>query len=127
LANIRVADERIGDIKAQIAALNAGARRLTALLDRYGVELVDAAIAELELRSERIMRAHIDSIPDGTYSASPYLDSDGIVNEPLEIAVDITVQGTDISFDLSRSSAPCAGPLNSVWATTLSSVFLAMK
>ncbi|MBO9356732.1 methylhydantoinase [Bordetella petrii] len=127
LANIRVADERIGDIKAQIAALNAGARRLTALLDRYGVELVDAAIAELEVRSERIMRAHIDSIPDGTYSASAYLDSDGIVNEPLEIAVDITVKGTDIAFDLSRSSAPCAGPLNSVWATTLSSVFLAMK
>lgn len=127
LANIRVADERIGDIKAQIAALEAGARRLTALLDRYGEELVDAAIIELEVRAERIMRSHIKTIPDGTYSATAYMDSDGIVNEPLEIAIDICVKGAEISFDLSRSSAPCAGPLNSVWATTLSSVYLAMK
>ncbi len=127
LANIRVADERIGDIKAQIAALTAGAKRLTALLDRYGQETVEAAIQELEVRSERIMRAHIASIPDGSYSATAYMDSDGIVNEALEVCMDITVSGSDIYFDLSRSSAPCAGPLNSVWATTLSSVYLAMK
>lgn len=127
LANIRVSEERIGDIKAQIAALSAGAKRLTALLDRYGQDTVDAAIVELEQRAERIMRAHIDSIPDGTYTATAYMDSDGIVNEPLEINIDIVVSGSDIHFDLSRSSAPCAGPLNSVWATTLSSVYLAMK
>lgn len=127
LANIRVSEERIGDIKAQIAALTAGAKRLTALLDRYGQNTVEAAIQEIEIRSERIMRAHVESIPDGSYSATAYLDSDGIVNEPLEVCVDIVVKGSDIHFDLSRSSAPCAGPLNSVWATTLSSVYLAMK
>ncbi len=127
LANIRVAEERIGDIKAQIAALHAGARRLTMLLDRYGQETVEAAIVELERRAERMMRAHIDAIPDGTYSATAYMDSDGIVNEPLEIKVDIRVLGSDMHFDLSRSSPPCAGPLNSVWASTLSSVYLAMK
>ena len=30
--------------------------------------------------SERLMRAHIDSIPDGTYSATAIVDSDGIVD-----------------------------------------------
>ncbi len=127
LANIRVSEERIGDIKAQIAALSTGAKRLTALLDRYGRETVEAAIAELETRSERMMRAQIAEIPDGRYAATAHLDSDGVVNAPLEISVDITVDGSDISFDFSRSSAPCAGPMNSVWATTLSSVYMAMK
>ncbi len=127
LANIRVAEERIGDIKAQIAALTAGARRLTALLDRYGQDVVEAAIAELERRSERMMRAHIDTIPDGTYEASAFMDSDGVVNEPLEIAVSVKVDGSDIEFDFSRSSPPCQGPLNSVWATTLSAVYVALK
>jgi len=127
LANIRVSEERIGDIKAQIAALSAGTRRLTALLDRYGVDTVNAAIAELEVRAERIMRAHISAIPDGVYTATAYMDSDGIVNEPLEVNVEVTVSGSDIRFDFSKSSAPCAGPLNSVWATTLSSVYLGMK
>jgi N-methylhydantoinase B len=127
LANVRVAEERIGDIKAQIGALTTGARRLTLLLDRYGREIVDEAIAELRCRSERLMRAQIDSIPDGRYDSVAYLDSDGVVNKPLEICLTVTVKGTNIEFDFSDSSPPCAGPLNSVWATTLSSVYIAMK
>ncbi|MZR30044.1 methylhydantoinase [Sneathiella sp. DP05] len=127
LANIRVSEERIGDIKAQIAALDAGARRLTGLIDRYGQETVESAIAELEDRSEQMMRAHIDTIPDGTYCGTAYMDSDGVVNEPLEINVEIAVNGSDIAFDLSKSSPPCMGPMNSVWATTLSSIYVAIK
>src|SRR5215472_12699771 len=127
LANVRVAEERIGDIKAQIGALTTGARRLTLLLDRYGRETVDEAIAELRRRSERLMRAQIDSIPDGRYDSVAYLDSDGVVNEPLEIHLAVAVKGSNIEFDFSGSSPPCAGPLNSVWATTLSSIYIGMK
>jgi N-methylhydantoinase B len=127
LNNIRVAEERIGDIRAQLGALSVGERRLTQLLDRYGVETVDAAITELKAGSERLMRAHIDSIPDGTYSATAIVDSDGIVDRPLEVVLDMTVSGSDIHFDLSRSSPPCRGPMNSVWATTQSAVYVAMK
>ena len=52
LANIRVPEERIGDIKAQVAALTVGEKRLTALLDRYGAATVTACIAELRRRSD---------------------------------------------------------------------------
>ena len=127
LANIRVSEERIGDIKAQIAALNTGAKRLEELIERYGVATVEEAILELEKRSEQMMAAHIESVPNGTYSATAYMDSDGVVNEPLEICVDAIVKDRTVEFDFSRSSAPCRGPLNSVWATTLSSTYLAMK
>src|SRR6185436_21060913 len=74
-----------------------------------------------------LMRAHIDSIPDGTYSATAIVDSDGIVDRPLEVVLHMTVSGSDIHFDLSRSSPPCRGPMNSVWATTQSAVYVAMK
>lgn len=127
LSNIRVAEERIGDIRAQIAALNSGARRLAALLDRYGADVVEAAIAELETRSARLMRNHIETIPDGCYASTAYLDSDGVVNEPLEINLEVTVEGQHISFDFSKSSPPCQGPLNSVWASTLSAVYVGLK
>src|SRR5512147_2021570 len=53
LSNIRIADQRIGDIKAQAAALAIGERRLAALLDRYGAETVEEAIAELRVRAAR--------------------------------------------------------------------------
>jgi N-methylhydantoinase B len=127
LNNIRVPEERIGDIKAQVGALTVGERRLTALLDRYGADVVEAAIAELKARSEQQMRAYIESVPDGTYSFSSFIDSDGIVDEPLEIALDLTVRGSEVHFDFSRSSPPCKGPLNGVWASTQSAVYVAMK
>ena len=127
LNNIRVPDERVGDMRAQIGALRTGEKRLTALLDRYGADTVEAAIIELDKRSEVQMRACIETIPDGQYSFTASLDSDGVVDRPLDVVLDATVSGGGIRFDFSRSSLPCKGPLNSVWATTQSSVYVAMK
>ena len=105
-----------------------GARRLTELLDRFGADTVDAAIDELRRRSERQMRANIAEIPDGTYSFSSDLDGDGVVaDQPLTIQLEMTVRGSDIDFDLSKSSPPCRGPLNAVWAITRTAIYVAIK
>ena len=127
LSNIRIADQRIGDIEAQAAALAVGERRLTALIDRYGRDTVQAGIEELGTRAEQQMRARIATIPDGRYHGRAWVDSDGVVDEPLTVDVRIEKTGTDLFFDLSGSSPPCAGPMNSVIATTRSSIYLAMK
>ena len=127
LANIRVPEERIGDIKAQVAALTVGEKRLTALLDRYGEATVTACIAELRRRSDLMMRAHIAKIPDGAYSGEAFVDSDGVDPDPLRISLRLRKDGTDLHFDFSESSGPCRGPLNSVIATTKAAVYLAIK
>jgi len=127
LSNIRVADQRIGDIKAQEAALKVGERRLAELLARYGRATIDAAIAEIRARAAQRMRAEIAAIPDGTYRAESFVDSDGIVNEPLRIALTLTKHGHQMRFDFAGSSPPCRGPMNSVVATTYSAVYLAVR
>ena len=137
LSNIRIADQRIGDIKAQAAALSSGEKRLTALLDRYGAGTVDAGIAELKLRAAAQMRAKIATIPDGVYEGEAFVDSDGVVDQPLRIAMKVTKSGgagagqhhtgAQLTFDMSGSSPPCRGPMNSVIATTISSIYLAVK
>ena len=126
-SNIRIADQRIGDIKAQIAALKVGARQLTALLDRYGADTVKSAIHEWRGRAAQQMRAKIAQIPDATYRGEAWVDSDGVVDKPLRIAVSIEKKDGDLYFDFEGSSPPCRGPMNSVIATTRSSVYLAMK
>ena len=126
-SNIRIADQRIGDIKAQAAALMVGQDRLSAILDRYGDDTVVAAIAELRRRAALQMRAHISDIADGVYRSEAFVDSDGVVNEPLTIALAVEKEGDTLTFDFAGSSPPCAGPMNSVLATTLSSVYLAMR
>lgn len=127
LSNIRIADQRIGDIKAQAAALAVGEKRFEELLDRYGAETVRKAIAELRERAATQMRACISEIPDGDYHGVAYVDSDGVVNEPLKIDMKIKCEGTELYFDMSESSPPCLGPMNSVIATTRSSIYLAIK
>ncbi len=126
-SNIRVAEQRIGDVKAQHAALMVGETQLDALLDRYGDDTVRDAIGELRVRAAAQMRAHIAEIPDGIYKSLAYVDSDGIVNEPLEIRLAITKSDDELTFDFAGSSPPCLGPMNSVLATTMSSVYLAIR
>ncbi|WP_295807947.1 hydantoinase B/oxoprolinase family protein [uncultured Nitratireductor sp.] len=126
-SNIRVADQRIGDIRAQGAALEVGAERLAQVLDRYGDETVRQAIAELRRRAATQMRALIAPIPDGVYRGEAFVDSDGVVDAPLTIALAIEKKGDTLTFDFEGSSPPCMGPMNSVLATTLSSVYLAMR
>ncbi len=126
-SNIRVADQRIGDVKAQAAALQVGEDRLNALLDRYGDDLVRAAIGELRTRAETQMRRLIDEVPDGVYRSVAWVDSDGVVNEPLAIRLTVEKRPGHLTFDFSETAPPCMGPMNSVRATTLSSVYLAMR
>ena len=126
-SNMRIAEQRIGDIRAQAAALKVGERRLTELMDRYGRDVVAEAAAEIRRRAAQLMRAHIAAIPDGVYRSEAFVDSDGVVNEPLKIALAVTKAGETLTFDFAGSSPPCRGPMNSVVATTYSAVYLAMR
>lgn len=125
--NVRVPDERQGDLIAQVASLNLGAERLTRLLDRYGRKTVFEAIAEMKKRSEQLMRSHIQTIPDGTYIFEDYIDSDGVEWKPLTLHLAMTVEGDAVHLDFSQSSPPCRGPLNSVLSTTMAGVYIAFK
>ena len=89
-SNIRVADSRIGDVRAQASALLVGAERLTALLDRYGDATVAEAIAEIRVRARVQMQAMIALIPRGIYRGEAFIDSDGVVDAPLTIALAVT-------------------------------------
>src|SRR3546814_4844697 len=99
LANCRVPEERVGDLKAQLGALAVGERRLCALLDRYGDDVVDQAIEELRDRSEREMRAVISDLPDGHYSGEAIMESDGVILEQLKVVLEMNISGTKIHFD----------------------------
>ncbi|MCR9256235.1 MAG: hydantoinase B/oxoprolinase family protein [Alphaproteobacteria bacterium] len=126
-ANSRLPGSLYGDLNGQINALDLGARRMTALLDEYGDGTVADALSELRVRAARLMAANIADLPDGTYSAEDYLDNDGIKDEPLKIALDLTVEGDRMVLDFSRTSPACAGPVNIALSTAVASVYVAIK
>lgn len=126
-SNIRVSEQRIGDVKAQASALLVGAERLAGLMDRYGDDAVVEAIARMRQLAARQMRAMLADFPETPVVATAIVDSDGVVNQPLTIALSVRRQGADVVFDFAGSSPPCMGPMNSVRATTLSAVYLAVR
>lgn len=127
LLNMRVSEDRYGDLAAQINALDLGCKRLEDLFTLYGQEGLFRNIDELKARSERLMRQHIEAVPDGTYHFTDYLDSDGVDEGRLTVDLELTVRGSEISFDLSGSSPACRGPFNMPLACTISGLMIGIK
>jgi N-methylhydantoinase B len=126
-ANSRVPTSNWGDLNGQLNALDLGERRLEALLDEYGAGTIAAAFEAFSQRAEALMRAAIRALPDGTYRFEDVLDNDGIVDEPLTIGLDLTVEGDTMVLDFSRSSPPAQGPVNISYATSVAACYVALK
>jgi N-methylhydantoinase B len=126
-ANSRLPLSLYGDLNGQINALELGEKRIHALIDEYSDTTVADCLAELKDRAAQMMRAQIDSLPTGTVSAEDFLDNDGIVDEPLKIALDLTIDGDRMVMDFSRSSPACAGPVNISRSTTIAACYVALK
>ncbi len=126
-ANARVPASNYGDLQGQLGALDLGERRLAGLLDEYGAEVIAAAFDALADRAEALMRTAIAALPDGTYAFEDVLDNDGITPDRLTVALDLTIAGEEMVMDFSRSSPPCAGPVNISSATTIAACYVALK
>jgi len=126
-ANSRLPGSSYGDLMGQINSLDLGVRRMDDLLDEYGRDTVRAVFSELKERSARQMRSLIGDLADGTYSTEEFLDNDGIEDEPLKIALDLTIDGGTLKFDFSRSADACAGPINISESTTIAATYVALK
>jgi len=127
LANVRGAEEREGDILAQMAATRSADERLQDLFRARGAATVQAAIADVHDQSEARMRAAIRDIPDGVYRGEDFMDNDGVVDERAAIRVTVTIRDDEATFDFSESDDAFLGPLNSTPFSTGASVFYAMK
>ena len=138
LNNVRTPEEREGDLGAQIAACHTGAERLREVCSRYGVERATGAAKDLLNYSEELMRAFLQRVPAGIYRAEDFLDSDGIADRPIKIAVTVTVGRKQrsggsgrpramVTVDFSGSNPQVEGSVNAVEAITFSACFYVFR
>jgi len=127
LTNIRTPVEREGDFAAQIMANRIGQKRLEELVAKYDLATVERYAENLNDYSERFMRAAIAAIPDGSYTFSDQLDSDGISETPVTIDCLLNISGDDARIDFSASDPQVAGSVNAVHAITLSAVLYVFR
>src|SRR3977135_1342 len=94
--NVRIPNRAMGDLRAQVTAVETGERRFLQLIERYGRDAVQGAIAAIMDHAEAAARARTLTIPDGTYEAESFMDDDGVdIGKRVPIRVRVVVAGDE--------------------------------
>jgi|AntRauMinimDraft_4_1070384.scaffolds.fasta_scaffold00988_4 N-methylhydantoinase B len=125
--NSRMPNAVVGDLKAQVASIRIGRQRLQELHEEHGTETVEAAVDRILDHGENQAREALRELPDGTWTAEDYIDDDGINDELVKMAVEVTIDGDDFSVDFSASSDQVEGPVNVPIGMTQTTSKLALK
>jgi N-methylhydantoinase B len=125
--NSRSAGDREGDLRAQLASLEVGSRRLTALVDTYGADEVERSVRELTDYSERRFRNRLRSLPHGVYEAEDFLDADAILPEPVPLRVRIESSPDKLKLDFSESGDQVPAARNVPRNALLATVYAVVK
>ncbi|MYA47798.1 MAG: hypothetical protein F4214_00310 [Candidatus Dadabacteria bacterium] len=115
-------EEREGDLRAQIASLDTGEKRMRELLEKYSLLKINNAASGLLDYGERLMRNAIEKIPDGDYVFTDYIEDDGAGTRDIPIKARINVIGDTAVVDFRGSSKKVRGCLNAPLSVTTSAV-----
>ena len=125
--NVRLPRVVMGDISAQVAAATVGRDRLQALFEEYGAATDDYLNGLLDY-AERLTRARIAEIPDGTWRFTDYMDNDDIaLDRRVPITATVRVEGEAVTVDFTGTSPQVAGPINAPWSGGAGSAYFAVR
>ena len=117
-----------GDLRAQLAACHMAEVGLLKLLDEQGLGLALEHMEEIIKYTERLTRAAIRELPDGTYDFEDWLDDDGIdLGKPVVLRVSMHKEGDQLHVDWTGSAAQVKGALNCTLSFTKAAVYTAVK
>lgn len=123
-ANIRF-DIVAADMRAQIGSCVVGERGILKLLEKYGLEVFESHKEYLFDSTEKMMRAEIRTIPNGTYRGEATVYYDGRTpGSKYQIRVTITVEDEAITFDYSDTDPQTDGFVNGTYTSSASATLL---
>lgn len=116
-----------GDFAAQISANRCGGERLQALIQSMGSAAFNEALVALNDYAERLARAALQDIPDGTYCFTDAMDDDGLGHNDINIDVCICVQGDQIHVDFSGTHSEVRGNINCPLSVAAAGVYYVFR
>lgn len=130
LLNMRFAEDRPADLRAQVATNQAGVRRVKELCEKYGAARFNGLIEGVLDYNEGAIRARIRELPEGSWSFEDQLDDDSHTPEPVPLKVTLTIghkPKPHMVFDFTGSSAQRQGGVNVVYEALFATVAFALK
>lgn len=116
LANVRMPEAALGDLRAQLAANAVGAARVVELFQRHGPAVREAWEEAIRYGRELALRG-MARWPRGTYAAEDHLEWRGSL---LPIRVRLTIGDDGVEADFGGTAGQVEGPLNAVLGVTFS-------
>jgi len=107
--NVRVSDQVIGDLLANVASTEVGCRQLVEFMDEYGLEDLDTLADMIIGQSEKAMRKAIEATPDGVYRNQIQVEA---FDKPVTLACAVRVQGDRLSIDFDGSGPALPAAIN---------------
>ncbi|MFN8627290.1 MAG: hydantoinase B/oxoprolinase family protein [Candidatus Binatia bacterium] len=121
-ANTRVADERRGDLLAQLAALRRGMTRLRHLVGVAGRRQTAEAMLALQNYSARLLSVSLRCLPSGTYRGEDWMDDDGAGANRIPIRVAVRIGRGRARVDFTGTGHQVSGGINANYAVTVAAV-----
>ncbi len=110
--NTRIPDKLAGDMRAQVAACHTAERGFRKLVEHHGAETFRQILADLHDYAERVARAEILDLPDGSWSFTDYLDGTGELPTPLPLKATVTIAGDELTVDWTGSAPQVKSAIN---------------
>ena len=123
-SNVRVPEQVMGDVMANVSCNEVGGRELLAFMDEYGLEELGTLSRAIRGQSEAAMRKKIAELSDGTYTNT--LQAEGF-DGPVTFAVKIKKRGDGISFDFTGTSGCVRAGVNVPFCYTNAMALHAIK
>jgi N-methylhydantoinase B len=112
LTNVRAPGQNWGDLKAQLAAMTTGERKVHEMIRRFGVAAFKTGIGALLDLAERGARRLLATIPDGDYEFVDYMDEDRPGGLPCRLRLVLRIRGEGAELDFTGSDPQVAASLN---------------
>lgn len=123
--NVRTPDQTMGDLWAQVVALDLMEERLLVLMEQASLEHLRDLAAEIHDRCEAAMRGAILALPDGTYRSE--LQTDGLLDKPITLKMALTIAGDSMSVDYSGTDAQVDRAINCALCYTYAMTMYGIK
>jgi N-methylhydantoinase B len=122
--NVRVPEQVMGDIMANVACNEVGGRELLAFMDEYGLDDLNDLSRAIRWQSETAMRGKIRELGQGDYRN--HIQVEGF-DGPCDYVVKIEVRGDRVAFDFSGTSGCVRAAVNVPFCYTNAMALHAIK
>ncbi|MDA0661860.1 MAG: hydantoinase B/oxoprolinase family protein [Proteobacteria bacterium] len=127
VSNTREPDERLLDLRVQVATNARGVAMAQQLAAKMGLDEMLGSVDDLLAYTGRRLRSRIAALAEGEYTCTSYLDDDGQGGDPVAIVATARIAGDELTLDFAGTAPQARGAVNVPESALRATVYYSIK